>query len=296
MPDTKAFIPITKVDAVLREVWGFGAIEMEDAAGEIMDFASSKPEFIAWSEGAHKRSGGKSFGNLRAMHKTTAAGKLISFQPDDVSKGFMVGAKIVDDDEWKKVQEGVYTGFSIGGSYLKRWPDMDKRGLTRYTAKPTELSLVDAPCIPGATFQMMKAEGMVDVVFKPTNTGEGLVWELPELEKAVTAPASPEALPPVPTDTYMTIQVHHMPEPNRTITITSKDGMINTSTEELTQATVKTQELLETAAQLIKSLPALIEEAVAKTVEAELNKVIDGATSTDTRRFVKVERKESHEK
>lgn len=290
MTDQNSFIPITKVDMQLREVWGFGAIEQRDATDEIMDYQSSKPLFIAWSEDAQKRSGGKSLGNLRSMHKTNAAGKLISFNPDDTSKGFMVGAKIVDDDEWKKVQEGVYTGFSIGGSYLKRWPDSENRGVTRYTAKPTELSLVDAPCIPGATFQMMKADGMVDVEFHPSNTGDRLVWEL---AKEVTAPASPEALPPAPTaDTFMTIQVHHMPEPNRTIEISSKDGMISTSTAELTQAAVKTQELLETASQLMKSLPVLISETVAKTVEAELNKVI-GEAKTGTRRMIKViERKE----
>ena len=59
-----------------------------------------------------------------------------------------------------KGQEGVYTGFSQGGRYIKRWPDPET-GLTRYTAEPTEISLVDLPCLPGATFEVVK-DGAVE--------------------------------------------------------------------------------------------------------------------------------------
>jgi hypothetical protein len=45
-----------------------------------------------------------------------AAGKVIAYQPDDAAKAIDIGTKIVDDAEWEKVEEGVYTGFSIGGS------------------------------------------------------------------------------------------------------------------------------------------------------------------------------------
>ena len=69
--------------------------------------------------------------------------------------GSRSAAKIVDDDEWRKVQEGVYTGFSQGGRYVKRWADADS-GLTRYTAEPHEISLVDLPCVPDATFDVVK--------------------------------------------------------------------------------------------------------------------------------------------
>jgi hypothetical protein len=65
-------------------------------------------------------------------------------------------AKIVDNNEWEKVVQGVYTGFSIGGSYVKRWTD---GASTRYTAKPAEVSIVDNPCMYGATFTMVKADG-----------------------------------------------------------------------------------------------------------------------------------------
>jgi len=64
------------------------------------------------------------------MHGPVAAGKLTDIAFDDDAKRITVAAKIVDDDEWRKVQEGVYTGFSQGGRYVKRWPDADT-GLTR---------------------------------------------------------------------------------------------------------------------------------------------------------------------
>ena len=49
------------------------------------------------------------------MHAPIAAGKLTDIAFDDDAKRITVAAKIVDDDEWRKVQEGVYTGFSQGG-------------------------------------------------------------------------------------------------------------------------------------------------------------------------------------
>lgn len=165
------FIPIQKVNMERREVWGWGALEEPDNSDEILDYASSKPNFIDWSQKTQKRSGGKSLGNVRAMHQNIAAGKLIELKADDVHKGFYVGAKIVDDNEWKKVVSGVYTGFSVGGAYEKRWSDFQNPGKIRYTARPTELSIVDSPCIPSATFDMVKADGsLVKRKFKP---GEG---------------------------------------------------------------------------------------------------------------------------
>jgi hypothetical protein len=89
------------------------------------------------------------------MHTPIAAGKLTDIAFDDNAKRITVVAKIVDDDEWRKVQEGVYTGFSQGGRYVKRWADGDS-GLTRYTADPHEISLVDLPCVPNATFDVVK--------------------------------------------------------------------------------------------------------------------------------------------
>jgi hypothetical protein len=154
------FLPLLKVDLDRRLVSGVATAETPDRAGEIFDYASSKPYFEQWSAEALAASGGKSFGAVRAMHGPVAAGKLTDIAFDDDAKRITVAAKIVDDDEWRKVQEGVYTGFSQGGRYVKRWPDADT-GLTRYTAEPHEISLVDLPCVRDATFEVVK-NGVVE--------------------------------------------------------------------------------------------------------------------------------------
>ncbi|MCK9597914.1 MAG: hypothetical protein M0R06_02665 [Sphaerochaeta sp.] len=159
--DKTIFIPIAKIDEQRHEVWGYATNEAPDNADEIMDYNSSKPHFLDWSRRAEKRSGGKSKGNVRAMHQPVAAGILLEMRPDDVAKGFYIGAKVTDDQEWGKVLTGTYTGFSIGGTYMKRWSDPMNPGRIRYTAKPHEISLVDSPCNPEATFDVLKADGSI---------------------------------------------------------------------------------------------------------------------------------------
>jgi hypothetical protein len=159
----RLFIPITKVDVEKRLVYGTVAEEIPDKAGEIMDYASARPEFETWSAEIAKASDGKSLGNLRAMHGQVAAGKLESLAFDDEAKKIECCGKVVDDAEWNKVLEGVYTGFSMGGKYLKRWKDADNPTLTRYTPQPSEVSLVDNPCIPTATFEVVKEDGTTEL-------------------------------------------------------------------------------------------------------------------------------------
>lgn len=153
------FAQLTKVDAKLGQVWGIISSETPDDSGEIMDYEHSKPNFLKWSEKIVKASGGKSKGNVRTMHngQMIAVGKVIHFEARDDSKDFFVGAQIVDKQELEKVYSGVYTGFSIGGSY-GAWKQMDGQH-KRYEAVPVEVSLVDNPCNPDATFSMVKEDG-----------------------------------------------------------------------------------------------------------------------------------------
>jgi hypothetical protein len=160
VPTFDLFLPLTKVDVDERMVHGVATAEAPDRAGEICDYDTTKPYFEAWSAGAREASAGKSLGAVRAMHNRVAAGKLTDIAFDDEGKRILVAAKIVDDDEWRKVVEGVYTGFSQGGRYVKRWNDPET-GMTRYTADPNEISLVDVPCLPGATFEVVK-DGVVE--------------------------------------------------------------------------------------------------------------------------------------
>jgi hypothetical protein len=162
-------IPLTKVDEEKRLIIGRAIQEVPDKSGEIIDYATAVPAFKQWSKQYEDATGGLSKGNLRVMHGKTVAGKIMDLKFDDNAKAIDVVAKVVDDNEWKKVLEGVYTGFSVGGSYLKKWEDGD---LKRYTPKVTELSLVDSPCIPTAKFfELHKMDGSVsEIAFKEPDT------------------------------------------------------------------------------------------------------------------------------
>lgn len=160
MPDNQNFtmyIPLLKVDAKRREVWGIGADESVDQAGEVFDYAASRPYIEQWSDKVQKASGGRSKGNVRGQHGNVAAGRVIDLQFDDAGRRVILGVNVVDDNEWEKVEKGVYTGFSIGGYYAKRWND--EQGRKRYAGAPLEWSLVDFPNNHNATFELIKADG-----------------------------------------------------------------------------------------------------------------------------------------
>lgn len=160
------FARLTKVDAATRTVTGIAVSETPDRAGEIFDYETSKAYWQQWTDSIAKATDGKSVGNVREMHGNSAAGKLLSIMFDDDAKSIEVVAKVVDDAAWKKCEEGVYAGFSMGGNYVRKWDD---GALKRYTGKPSEISLVDLPCIPdalftdisksAATFDLTKADG-----------------------------------------------------------------------------------------------------------------------------------------
>jgi hypothetical protein len=151
------FARLTKVDEAQRTVTGVIANEALDRSGEVFDYDSSKPHFEKWSGDIAKATEGKSVGNVRAMHGNVCAGITKSITFDDVAKAIEVEAKIVDDNEWNKTLAGCYTGFSIGGSYARKWKGED--GVQRYTADPYEYSLVDLPCNPDAQFSVIKSDG-----------------------------------------------------------------------------------------------------------------------------------------
>jgi len=142
---------ITKIDADQRMVWGYASTEAEDGQGEIV-----KREALAAALEDYMR-----FANIREMHRNSAVGVATEAELDD--KGLYLGAKIVDDEAWQKVVEGVYKGFSIGGKVTARDP-ADRKCITGVTL--TEISVVDRPANPEAVFDCWKAEG-------DTGTGNG---------------------------------------------------------------------------------------------------------------------------
>ena len=153
-------IHFTKVDEAKRLVSGIATCESVDKAGEVCDYESTVPYYKAWSEGFMAKTDGKSLGNVREMHGNVAAGKLVEVVFNDAAKAIEITAKVVDEGSWAKVREGVLTGFSQGGAYVKKW---EKDGNVHYTADPAEVSLVDAPCLPDSTFQFVRADGAVEM-------------------------------------------------------------------------------------------------------------------------------------
>lgn len=183
------FLQITKVDEAKRLVYARVTDETIDKADEIFDYDTSKPHFEAWSADVQKASGGKSHGNVRSMHGKVAAGTIKSIGFDDAHKAIDAVISVSDDNEWRKCLDGTHTGVSIGGSYVKKWPDEVVKTATRYTAKPIELSLVDRPCNPNSLFfDVLKADGTVlQKAFQTTEpetvTGESVGNEMERMLK-----------------------------------------------------------------------------------------------------------------
>jgi phage head maturation protease len=107
----RLFAPIAKIDETQRLVFGYASTEMLDSQGEIV-----RKEAIEAALPDYMR-----FANIREMHQPSAVGVTREAELDD--KGLHLAAKIVDDEAWHKVVEGVYKGFSIGGRVTKRDPD-----------------------------------------------------------------------------------------------------------------------------------------------------------------------------
>lgn len=160
--DMRLFVPITKIDEEKRLVYGLLAEEAVDKSGEIFDYETSKQYVKEWSDSfkaaTSKTGQEQSAGNLRVMHTNKVAGKFVSVDLNDAAKNVPVCAYVADSEEWDRTKKGVYTGFSIGGRYLKTWDDAET-GKKRYTASLIEGSLVDNPCMYGATFTAIKGNG-----------------------------------------------------------------------------------------------------------------------------------------
>lgn len=170
MDKYKKFIPFAKVDVAKREVWGIVTAEVPDKEDEVCDYDKSLPYYKNWMTEISKATDGKSIGNLREMHQLTAVGKGIGYEFRENEKEIFMGFKVVDDDAWKKVDEGVYTGFSQGGRKVGDMvPDPVYKGCMRYVADPSEVSLVDNPCLASAHFAYIKTDGSMELrKFKKT--------------------------------------------------------------------------------------------------------------------------------
>jgi HK97 family phage prohead protease len=140
----KIFVPIAKLDDEQRLVYGYATTEALDAHGEVV-----KREAIEAALPHYMR-----FANIREMHQLSAVGVAKEAEFDE--RGLYVKAKVVDDEAWAKIKEGVYKGFSIGGRVTERDP-LNRKLITGVELH--EISLVDRPANPEALIDAYKIWG-----------------------------------------------------------------------------------------------------------------------------------------
>jgi len=157
------YAPIEKTDEEQRMVYGYASTEALDSQGEIVKKDALKSAITDYMK----------FANIREMHQPSAVGKTKKANID--AKGLYIAAKVVDDNAWKKVKEGVYNGFSIGGR-VKTQIDNQITGLSL-----SEISLVDRPANPEAVFDVFKADTVEETPKKKKKTVKA--YEMPDMSK-----------------------------------------------------------------------------------------------------------------
>jgi hypothetical protein len=190
-PDnTTFFAAFSKLDRDQRIVGGIATTDRIDEqagmingvpyAGDMITteaVSAALPDYMQWA-------------NVREMHQPSAVGTAL--YANDTQAGLDFGARIVDDQAWTKVREGVYKGFSIGGSVLESQLAYTGDGLPYRKVtkiKLTEISLVDRPANPDARITIWKGDSM-----NPTTD----VTETPAPDQAAPAAAPAEATPDAP--------------------------------------------------------------------------------------------------
>lgn len=136
----RKYINITKVDDEQRIVGGYASTPDLDSQGDIVSVEAIKKALPEYLE----------FPTIRRMHNNDAIGTTLTTKIDD--KGLYIEAKIVDEDAWTKVKEGVYRGFSIGGRVINKIREV----IT--DLKLVEISLVDVPANKQAKVLLFKGD------------------------------------------------------------------------------------------------------------------------------------------
>ena len=136
----KFYMDIVKRDPVARLVYGYATTEALDSQGERVSKEAVEGALADYMK----------FANIREMHQPSAVGVAKEANLDE--KGLFLCAKVVDDQAWKKVEEGVYKGFSLGGKKVA------KVGDTVTQMRLTEISLVDRPANPEALITLFKLD------------------------------------------------------------------------------------------------------------------------------------------
>jgi phage head maturation protease/DNA-binding transcriptional regulator YdaS (Cro superfamily) len=135
------FLPFEKVQKNAdgsRIVAGYASTPTLDLDGQIVELDAIKaalPSYMEW-------------GNVRMMHEPVAVGKAKQANVDGT--GLFLTAKIVDPHCVQLIDEGVLSGYSIGGRILAQ----DGNAIT--AMELIEISVVDRPANPDCRFDIVK--------------------------------------------------------------------------------------------------------------------------------------------
>jgi len=153
MKPLQVFVPLTRRDAEARVLEGYCYVNAR-VRGDLYDLSRAAMEAATPDYAA--------YGNIREMHGKNAIGLAkgtavvdgdelpLGVQWDE--KGALLRCKIVDDDAWRKVEEGVYQGFSVGFK-----PEV-LRGRTVVQGRWIETSLVDRPADPDCDVMAVRVD------------------------------------------------------------------------------------------------------------------------------------------
>ena len=184
-PEFRKFIPLAKVEDGpngLATLYSIATSEAVDKDQELCDYPSTKPGYQEWSResfDATTRAGQQpSLGNIRQQHGIEIFGKAVQIDYLDDKKQIWLKAEAGDERTSGMLRRGIFTGLSQGGKYNWRrcnecatdipqknyCPKCSKQVVVRYSATPSEISVVDKPCNPEATFLWVKANGSTELV------------------------------------------------------------------------------------------------------------------------------------
>lgn len=148
--ETALFVPILKsekqADGTLL-VHGIATDTTLDSDEQVCDaewLKSAMPDWFRW-------------GNIREQHSHIAAGVAEEYKAD--GDQHFITARVVDPSSVKKVETGVLKGFSIGIQRARIATDEKAPGGRICGGTIVEVSLVDRPANPTATFTIAKSVG-----------------------------------------------------------------------------------------------------------------------------------------
>ncbi len=151
---------VAKGDDSQRIVEGYVSSPELDLDQQIVDQGWLKRELPPWVA---------RWGNIRAQHDPLkAVGKAQSVDLE-TAPGPYLAAKIVDDEAWRKVREGVYNGFSVGIKNPVLVRDEQAPNGRIVGGKLIEISIVDRPANDAAKFVLVKSVGVGE--WKDCQTG-----------------------------------------------------------------------------------------------------------------------------